>query len=277
MNTKSLRTAAVTVLAVLGLAVAAGCATPAASGANPAAAGAGVAGAGAAGQPGAQPAAAQNVGAATPTPPYAGQRTISVTGVGTVTGTPDTLTVQLGVQTRAATASAALAENNTKANALIAALTTHGVATKDLQTSQLSINPVYSGGTEATITGYEVSNSVTATLHDISKAGAVIDAAGQAAGDAIRLNSVGFSFGDDSALRAQARADAMKQALAQAKQLADAAGVAVGQVLSISESATVSGPQPMYAMPEAAGGADMLVLAGQQDLTVTVQVVVGIG
>src|SRR5690606_37792220 len=121
-------------------------------------------------------------------------------------------------------------------------------------------------------------NTVTATLRNVDKAGAVIDAAARAAGDAIRLNQVGFSFDDDTALRAAARADAVKNAMAQAKQLAAAAGVAVGPVLSITEDVVMPGPQPLPARLEAAdAGAAMPVLAGEGQLTITVQVVVSIG
>ncbi|OJV26958.1 MAG: hypothetical protein BGO26_04850 [Actinobacteria bacterium 69-20] len=203
---------------------------------------------------------------------------MTAVGSGTVSGTPDTLTVQLGVQTRAATASVALNQNNTAAASLIAKLKSSGVAEKDLRTSSLSVYATYSDN-GSTVTGYEVSNMVTATLHDVSKAGTLIDAAQSAAGNAIRVDGISFSFADDSSLRAKARADAVKQALTQAKQLADVAGVTVGQVMSISESGG-SAPMPMYAMPSAAGAADSAttpVLPGSADLSVTVQVVVAIG
>lgn len=207
----------------------------------------------------------------------AGQRVITVTATGTATGTPDTLTVQLGVQTQAKTAGAALSANNTKATALIAALSKQGIAKKDLATSDLAIYPTYSeNGT--TVTGYQVTNTVTATLRNVDRAGAVIDAAARAAGDAIRLNQVGFSFDDETALRAAARADAVKQALAQAKQLASAAGVALGPIQSITEDNVVSGPQPLIERAGAAdSGASMPVLSGQGQLAITVQVVVSIG
>lgn len=206
------------------------------------------------------------------------QPSITATGVGVVSGTPDVLTVQLGVQTQAKTASDALADNNKRAADLIATLSAQGVDKKDVSTSELSIYPSYnSNGT--TITGYQVSNLVTAVLRDVDKAGSVIDAAAKAAGDAIRLNQVGFSFADDSELRAQARATAVKNALAQAKQMADAAGVSLGPVLSISENASMNSPQPMYALADAAAGAReaMPVVSGEQQLAVSVQVIVGIG
>lgn len=215
----------------------------------------------------------------TPGSTQAAQRTIMVTATGTATGTPDTLTVQLGVQTQAKTAGAALSDNNTKAQKLIASLHSQGVDKKDITTSDLSIYPTYNDSGN-TITGYQVSNTVSATLRHVDKAGAVIDAAARAVGDAIRLNQVGFSFDDDSSLRATARANAVKQAMTQAKQLADAAGVAIGGVVSITEGGNDSGPQPFYpqAMADsAASGASMPVVAGEGQLAITVQVVVSIG
>lgn len=211
------------------------------------------------------------------TTPATSARTITVTATGSATGAPDILTVQLGVQTQARTASAALTENNTKANALIASLTGQGIAKKDLATSDLSINPNYnSNGT--TITSYQVSNTVTATLRDVTKAGRVIDTAAKAVGDAIRLNQVGFSYDDDSALRSQARTDAVKQAMAQARQLAAAADVTLGPVVSISESDSTTTPEPVYARAAAASdSAAMPILPGEGQLTVSVKVVISIG
>lgn len=204
-------------------------------------------------------------------------RVITVNATGTASGTPDTLTVQLGVQTQASTAGAALSENNTKANALIASLHKQGVDKKDITTSDLSIYPTFNdSGTQ--ITGYQVSNTVSATLRHVNKAGAVIDAAARSVGDAIRLNQIGFSFADDSALRATARANAVKQAMTQAKQLADAAGLSLGGVVSITENSVDSNPQPLYAQADAAAsGASMPVVAGEGQLAISVQLVVSIG
>lgn len=223
-------------------------------------------------------AAAYTADTNTPSGATINQPSITATATGIVSGTPDVLTVQLGVQTQAKTASEALTENNKKAAELIATLAAQGVDKKDVSTSDLSIYPSYNDkGSE--ITGYQVSNSVTAVLRDVAKAGSVIDAAARAAGDAIRLNQIGFSFADDSELRAQARANAVKDALAQAKQMADAAGVSLGPILSISENATMNTPQPMFSMAGAADSAraSMPVVSGEQQLAVSVQVVVGIG
>lgn len=202
-------------------------------------------------------------------------RLITAQAVGTVTGTPDVLTVSLGVETRSDSAGTALAENNRLAGDVIAVIKANGVAPEDLQTSQLSINPTFDDG--GRVTGYQVTNMVTATLLDISTAGALIDAVGAAAGDAIRVQQLSFSIDDDSALRAAARADAVKRAQAQAQQLAEAAGVPLGAIRSITEIAG-SGPLPYpSAYDTTAATASVPIEAGSQELTVAVQVVYEIG
>ena len=92
---------------------------------------------------------------------------ITVTGVGAVYGTPDTLDVQMDVSTQAAHASAALSQNESQTNALIQTLTGSGVSTSDIQTASLSIYPTY-GSDGSAITGYQVDETVAVTLHDLS-------------------------------------------------------------------------------------------------------------
>ncbi|HEV7535751.1 MAG TPA: SIMPL domain-containing protein [Acidimicrobiia bacterium] len=206
-----------------------------------------------------------------------GRPSIAARGVGLVKGTPDTLRVVLGVETRSPSAKDALAANNDKANALISTLKDKGVAAKDIQTSQLSINPTYDDKGQR-ITGYQVSNQVTATLHDIAGAGGLIDAAAGAVGDAVRVQSMGFSIDDDSGLKAEARTQAVHLAQLQAEQMAKAAGVKLGGIRLISEVPENSSV-PVYdryaGAPKAAVGssAPAPVEPGQQELSLTVDVV----
>ncbi|HEV8625068.1 MAG TPA: SIMPL domain-containing protein [Acidimicrobiia bacterium] len=206
-----------------------------------------------------------------------GRPSIAARGVGLVKGTPDTLRVVLGVETRSPSAKDALAANNDNANALVDTLKSKGVEAKDLQTSQLSINPTYDDKGQR-ITGYQVNNTVTATLHDIAGAGALIDAAAGAVGDAVRVQSIGFSIVDDSTLKAEARTQAVHLAQLQAEQMAKAAGVKLGAIRLISE-VPASSPMPYYdqlasgrtAAPGAAPPAP--ILPGQHELSLTVDVV----
>jgi uncharacterized protein len=199
---------------------------------------------------------------------------ITARATGTVVAAPDTATVVLGVQTRDRTATGALTANNERAGAVIGVLEGAGVAPADIRTSQLSVYPTTAPET-GRITGYEVGNQVTATLRDIAAAGAVIDQAAAAAGDAIRVQQIEFSVADESAARAQARADAVRRALVQAEQLADAAGVGLGPVRSIVEVSAES-PSPYRAEADAQRAA-VPIAPGTQELQVTVEVVHGIG
>jgi len=211
-------------------------------------------------------------GAATPGVATADVHSVSTRGVGTANGIPDTLTVVIGVQTQGASAKDALDANNQKANALVQVLKSKGVAAKDLQTSQLSIQPTY-GEKGQQITGYQVSNMVTAKLHDLARAGALIDSAAAVAGDAVRVQQVAFSIGDDTSVRAQARVQAVEQARAQADQMAKAAGAKLGQIRSITEVPDGGPmPYPSLAALDAGKAASIPIQAGQQELQVTVEV-----
>jgi len=172
--------------------------------------------------------------------------TIVVAGTGDIKGTPDTVTLALGVQTVGPSAVEALNSNNFSASTLIGTLKQRGVAAKDIQTSNLSVSPNYDKDGQH-ITGYSVSNSVTVTLHGVQGAGAIIDAAANAVGNAITFNGISLSIGDDSSrsLIAQARASAVKQAIDHAKQLAAAAGLTLGAVREIDDTGTEL-PQPQY-------------------------------
>jgi uncharacterized protein YggE len=205
-----------------------------------------------------------------PAPP-----SVTTRGVGTVRGAPDTLTVALGVQTRAASAAAALADNSTRTTGLLDVLRGRGVADADLRTSRLSINPTYDQN--GSITGYEVTNEVTATVRDIAGAGALVDAAAQATGDAARVERIAFAVDDDAEPRARARADAVRQAVTQARQLADAAGVTLGPILSITEVTAGEPPQPAARDSAVAASAAVPVEPGTQDVSVTVEVVHAVG
>jgi len=203
---------------------------------------------------------------------------ITTRGTGTASAAADIVTVTLGVQTLGATASEALAANNESAAAVQEVLRGAGVAAEDLRTAELTIYPSYSDDGR-TITGYQVGNRVTAVLRDLGGAGALIDAAAGAAGDAIRVDGLVFGLDDDGEARTQARADAVTQAIAQARELADAAGVGLSGIVSITE-VPVEGPHPLpHAMEAAVDGARASVplQPGAQDVEVMVEVVHALG
>jgi len=209
----------------------------------------------------------------------AGAAGITVTGTGTVSGTPDSLRLTMGVSVTRGSVTAALDGANAAAGKVQGTLRQHGVAAKDLQTSGVSVQPQYSGGGTPTISGYQVTESVTATLRNLTTAGDAITAAAQAGGDATRISSVTLDLTDTGPLITAARGKAFAEAKAKAQQYAQAADVPLGTVVSISEQ--VAGPSPVYAGDMAAGGAPearaVPIAAGSQDVAVTVTVVFGLG
>jgi uncharacterized protein YggE len=201
-----------------------------------------------------------------------GMRQITVVGHGEVKGTPDTATVQLGVETEAATSQEALAQNNTSAQAIIQKLKDLGVAEKDIQTSNLNIFPNY-GADGRQVSGYRVSNMVSVKIRNLSQAGALLDQVVQAGANS--MYGVSFSVENPDALLDQARKAALENAKAHAAQLAGAAGGSVGQVLVINENIGAQSPIPLpmaraEMAQDAAGGAP--VQPGEQSFTVDVQV-----
>jgi hypothetical protein len=203
-------------------------------------------------------------------------RTIVATGTARVRGTPDVLTVMLGVTTRGHSVGEALDRNNSGARKVIEVLFDGGVDKKDVQTTNFSINPIY-GDNGNDIEGYTVSNVVVAQLRDLDKAGGLLDKAAQAGGDDVVVRGVSFDIDNTSDLVATARADAVKRARNQAEQLAAAAGVQLGDVITISESSQDVGP--VLAAPLAAeerSVSSVPIQSGSQELTVQVSVVFSI-
>ncbi len=201
--------------------------------------------------------------------------TINVAGQGQVSGTPDTATVTMGVSTTDASAQNAMSRNAQEATALIDTLKSKGVAEKDIQTSDLEVNPNFDD--KSHITGYSVSNAVTVTMHDIKSAGSIIDAAAGAVGNDVRLENVSLSISNSSPLLAQARADAVKDALAQGQQLATAAGVKLGAIRTIDDTGNNLSTPQVFSGTAAYGALKSAavptpVQPGSQQLSVSVNV-----
>lgn len=207
---------------------------------------------------------------------------ISAQGVGRVTGVPNVLTVAFSLHTQGDSAQQTLSDNSTQTQGVLDALKAQGLDDKDVQTTNVSVGPRYNNSNPPRIVGYSADNSFTVKLRDLSKAGSQIDALVGVGGDALQVQGIGYSINDSTDLLAQARADAVKWATAQAQQMADAAGVKLGPVRSISEVPPPSGypfDQFLQADRGAAGGGTAAVplAAGSQELTLTVTVVFDIG
>jgi uncharacterized protein YggE len=198
----------------------------------------------------------------TPTP-----HQITVQGFGSVDAVPDQVAFSFGVQTSAKTASAALAANADAATKLIAALKAAGIPAKSLQTQQVSLSQRVSDDGQ-TIVGYNASSAVTATIGSIDKAGSVVDAA--VAAGATSVDGPSLTLSNAQALERKALAGAVADAKARAQALADAAGLALGSIVAISEGGA-SQPVP-YAAKAAADSASVPIEPGTQTVTDSVTV-----
>jgi uncharacterized protein YggE len=192
-------------------------------------------------------------------------RGITVTGTGKATTVPDQAGFWFGVETRRKTASDASAVNNREMQKLIAALEDAGVREADIQTADISVSPVYSeSGSD--VVGYVASNSVSVTV-SLKDAAAVLDAAVGAGANQVTGPSLTRS--DSDALYRSALKDAVADARSRAEVLAAAAGVGVGEVISIDEGST-SGPIMYDTRALTAEAAP--IKAGTQDIEATVTV-----
>ena len=198
-------------------------------------------------------------------------RTITVTGNGTVTGTPDELQLSLDATATAASVSDALEHANRAMTAIRDALTAAHVAPAHMQTSGMSVQPQYNK--QNTITGYTVSESLTAELRNLATAGQTISAAIRAGGNAVSINSVSLDLADQTAaLMAKARARAIADARNQAGQYARAAGMRLGRVLSITATGSNPVPRSFFGYAYAAPS-PVPISAGTQQITTSVVVV----
>lgn len=205
-----------------------------------------------------------------------GSARITVTGTGTVSGTPSQLVLSMGVQVNAVSVGSALQQASQAVNRVTAALRASGVAAADIQTADLYIQPNYRSNSQ-TPDGYGVSESLSATLRHISQAGAQISAAVRAGGNAATVSGVTLNLADTSSLLARARAAAIADAKAKAAQYAGALGQPLGPVVSVTDQAPAQ-PVPFAAASSAAGSRSSAVpiSPGTQQLSVSVTVVYAI-
>ena len=213
-------------------------------------------------------------------PATPGEHTISVSGTGRVVLTPDLADLRLGVTTTAKTVKEARDTNATSMTAVIAALKALRIADRDIQTTTLSLAPVYdytANTNPPRLTGYTLTNTIAITIRDLDVAADAVD--GALAAGATSLDSITFRVADQASAERGAREAAMAAAKAKAQTLAGAAGVSIEGVASISETVAPI-PYPVYygAMAGAAvQDVQTPILAGTNEVAVTVAVVYLIG
>jgi uncharacterized protein YggE len=199
--------------------------------------------------------------------------TLDLAAYGEAKVQPDMATINLGVTTEAPTAAAAMDANSTQMTRVLAALRAVGLAAKDIQTSNLNLSAkyVYAQNQAPRLTGYQVSNDVRVSVHDLARLGAAVDAT--VAAGANQVNGISFGLNDRRAAESTARADAVRALQAKADEYARATGHKVLRLVSLSEGLSVQGPRPMpVAMVQSrmAAAASVPVSPGEMDVRIDI-------
>jgi uncharacterized protein YggE len=202
---------------------------------------------------------------------------ITVVGQGSVQMSPDIAQVSIGMETSAETVGEAVTENEAQMEQILAALKAAGIADKDIQTMNYSIQldryPEQVLRTESSSAEpapvYRVSNMVTVTVRDLESVGDVLDAVIEAGAN--NIWGITFALDDPTTAQAEARIKAMEDAQARAEALAELGGVTLGPVMSISE-VVGSTVVPMAAMAERAVAGGSSISPGELEISYQVQV-----
>ncbi len=210
------------------------------------------------------------------------KRTVSVSGTGVVTLTPDIARFSVGVQEQGKNLTEVQGVVATGTDNVIKALVGKGIDDKkDIKTSNYSIAPIYDYPKDKApvVSGYRVSNTVNVTVRgldqDPKKVGPIFDAV--VAVGATNIGNITFDLSDPDKANRTARDEAMKNAAGKAQALAAAGGALLGPVLTVSDQSVTPGPArdvQAAPAPAAAGGAapPTQIVSGETSVTVTVNV-----
>lgn len=198
---------------------------------------------------------------------------LNLSAYGEVRAAPDMATISFGVVTEAATAAEAMQLNATRMNQVMVALRRAGIEARDVQTSGLNLSAQYDyvQNEPPRLRGYQASNQVTVIINDLTKVGTTADAV--VAAGVNQINGIGFGLKDPSAAENQARQIAVRNLQAKAALYAQALGVELAGIRSLSEGGGYAPqPQVMFARAEMAmdSGGSTPVAAGQ--LTVRIDI-----
>jgi hypothetical protein len=218
---------------------------------------------------------AQTTALQSPAPDTAAHATtLALSATGEVRTAPDQAIVTLGVSVQALDAAAAMRANAARMAQVLAALKRQGQPGRDIQTANLSLNAqyVYAQNQPPKLSGYQASNDVVLTVEDLGRLGPILDAAGAAGATEVR--GVSFGLKDPQAAEDTARLQAVKALKAKAELYAQAEGLRIVRLASLTENGGYQPgpPQPMFAMAKAAS-ASTPVEAGQLSVRVEVSAV----
>lgn len=216
-----------------------------------------------------------------PAAPAGAARTVTMSGIGTASAVPDQLAFQLSVGVTRPDLDAALADSSATMKRVVAVLTDGGVDKKDIQTTGLSMNPVYDYPQYGppVLTGYRVGQRASVLVQDLGKGGRLIGLAVSTGGNGVRVSNLRLQVGDTHAVYAEARKAAVETATAKATEYAEATGQALGDVLTLREvsPSTASSSYPQALADEAAydraAKSVVPVSAGEDELVARVQVI----
>ena len=198
---------------------------------------------------------------------------LDVSATGEVTRVPDLAIISAGVQTLKPTATAAIEENAARMERVRAALKHAGIEDKDIQTSNLSLNPEYQydQNRPPRLTGYRASNTVSVKFRDLKRTGAILDAL--VAEGANQINGPSLTIDKPESALDEARTKAIANGRLRADLYARALGMHVVRLISVSEGGGygVPPPMPMVAMmAERSADATSKIDPGTQQLQVSV-------
>lgn len=202
---------------------------------------------------------------------------VMVTGDSIVQAQPDTAILTISVVTQNRRAIDAQQENATKTDAVVRALKAAAGTGAEVKTSGYSVQPmrVYKEGQPPAITGYEVRNTVTVTMSDLTKVGPVIDAASQAGSNDV--SGIAFTLREDRQARDRALSEATREAVSKARVIAQALGGRVIRIVEVQEEGFQQRPpQPLYQMETMMakrGDVSTPIEVGSLDITSRVQLI----
>ncbi|WP_119069504.1 SIMPL domain-containing protein [Aggregatilinea lenta] len=202
-------------------------------------------------------------------------RTLTVTGTGDASGTPNVAYITLGAEIRDADITAAVEQSNSVMDDVRAALADQGIPDEDMQTAQFNVNQDQPRDPQTgEITGdatYIVTNMLQVKVSDIAQISAVIQAALDAGAN--QVYGLNFGLDDPDALLSDARANAVADAQVRAEDLASAFGMTLGDVVRVTEGSQGSQPPQPYALQaQGLGGGGPTISPGELSVTVQVSV-----
>ena len=202
--------------------------------------------------------------------------TVSFTGEGKVTAKPDIATISASILTQAVDSKTAQDSNSVKSNAVDSFLKKQDIDEKDIKTSGYNVTPQYKYppyGGQATITGYQVTQSYEIKVRDLDKISTILS--GLVSAGANQVNNLGLQIENPDEIQAQARQIAIDNAKKKAGELEDQVGITLGKIVNFTEG---SGgyPVPMYydlkASSIGGGGSEPTISIGENDVIVSVTI-----